>query len=136
MEELYGEPEDFLEIEVRDPVTHGTSSGNMYTDYEIVCRTNIPAFKKRFSRVRRRFSEFKTLRAVLARTAPRVVLPPLPESSLLTYSQRFGAEFVEARRQALERFLGAVAGHPLLQTGSRCMVAFVQDERWDGAHWA
>ena len=52
-DEIYGEPENFLEIEVRNPITHGGYGGvDLYTDYEIVCRTNIPAFKKRHSRVR------------------------------------------------------------------------------------
>ena len=43
--EIYGEPENFLEIEVRNPLTHGYGL-NLFTDYEIVCRTNIPAFKR------------------------------------------------------------------------------------------
>ena len=53
--EIYGEPENFLEIEVKNPLTHGYGL-NLFTDYEIVCRTNIPAFKKRESRIRRRYS--------------------------------------------------------------------------------
>ena len=40
-DEIYGVPENFLEIEVRNPQTHGYSR-KMYTDYEIICRTNIP----------------------------------------------------------------------------------------------
>jgi len=38
-QELYGEPENFLEIEVINPITHGSGS-SMYTDYEIVCRVS------------------------------------------------------------------------------------------------
>ncbi|KAG7694105.1 hypothetical protein KL930_002931 [Ogataea haglerorum] len=37
-DELYGEPENFLELEVVNPVTHGNKSTNMYTDYEIRVR--------------------------------------------------------------------------------------------------
>ena len=35
--DIYAAPENFLEIEVRDPRTHGHGRG-MYTDYEVVCR--------------------------------------------------------------------------------------------------
>lgn len=61
IEEMYSVPESFLEIEVRNPQTHGTLDGlaaqvvsrsvrvltrvvlvgfgrKMYTDYEVVCR--------------------------------------------------------------------------------------------------
>lgn len=38
--DIYSEPENILEIEVINPITHGTSR-NMYTDYEIVCRVSI-----------------------------------------------------------------------------------------------
>ncbi|KAG0075506.1 Sorting nexin-3 [Podila epicladia] len=79
LDDIYGEPENFLEIEVRNPQTHGIAR-KMFTDYEIVCRTNIPAFKLKSSTVRRRYSDFE-----------------------------------------------CVAGHPLLQTGSKVLAAFIQD---------
>jgi sorting nexin-3/12 len=36
----------------------------MYTSYEIVCRTNIPAFKLKHSVVRRRYSDFEAFRDI------------------------------------------------------------------------
>lgn len=36
-EDRYGSPENFLEVEVRDPRIQGESS-NKYVDYELVCR--------------------------------------------------------------------------------------------------
>lgn len=33
---MYSVPESFLEIEIRNPMTHGIGR-KMYTDYEIVC---------------------------------------------------------------------------------------------------
>jgi hypothetical protein len=33
---MYAVPESFLEIEIRNPMTHGAGR-KMYTDYEIVC---------------------------------------------------------------------------------------------------
>ncbi|ODV83926.1 hypothetical protein CANARDRAFT_202142 [[Candida] arabinofermentans NRRL YB-2248] len=130
-DELYGEPENFLEVEVIKPVTHGNKSSSMYTDYEIVCRTNIPAFKKRFSRVRRRYSDFDSFRKILESETTRVVIPKLPEKSLLNYSNRFNDDFIEERRKGLEKFLIVVSGHPLLQTGSKSLISFIQDDVWD-----
>jgi len=84
----------------------------MYTDYEVVCKTNIPAFKLRHSVVRRRYSDFEAFRDVLERESTRVNIPPLPGK---VFTNRFSDEVIEARREGLERFLTIVAGHPLLQ---------------------
>ncbi|OTA58654.1 Phox-like protein [Hypoxylon sp. EC38] len=130
-EEIYGPPENFLEIEVRNPRTHGTSR-NMYTDYEIVCRTNIPAFKLRQSSVRRRYSDFEYFRDILERESARVTIPPLPGK---VFTNRFSDDVIEGRRAGLEKFLKIVVGHPLLQTGSKVLAAFVQDPNWDRNAW-
>ncbi|CAG8673700.1 18699_t:CDS:2 [Racocetra persica] len=123
IDEMYGIPENFLEIEVRNPQTQGFGR-KMYTDYEIVCRTNIPAFKFKYSSVRRRYSDFEWFRDVLERESSRVNIPPLPGK---VFTNRFSDEVIEARREGLERFLQIVAGHPLLQTGSKVLSAFIQD---------
>lgn len=39
-DEMYAVPESFLEIEVRNPLTHGIGR-KMYTDYEIVCMVSL-----------------------------------------------------------------------------------------------
>jgi sorting nexin-3/12 len=151
-EELYGPPENFLEIEVslfprdaipppfvhrsptiahplilpspqvKNPMTHGVGRG-MYTTYEIVMRTNIPAFKLKSSTVRRRYSEFEAFRDILERESARVTIPPLPGKVL---TNRFSDDVIEHRREGLQRFLQIVVGHPLLQTGSKVLAAFVQ----------
>lgn len=119
-------------------MTHGTfgeeSRGNradeyigvgrgMYTTYEIVMRTNIPAFKLKSSSVRRRYSEFEAFRDILERESARVTIPPLPGKVL---TNRFSDDVIEHRREGLQRFLQIVVGHPLLQTGSKVLAAFVQ----------
>ncbi|KAJ7457781.1 PX-domain-containing protein [Mycena latifolia] len=131
IEEMYSVPESFLEIEVRNPQTHGFGR-KMYTDYEIVCKTNIPAFKLRHSLVRRRYSDFEAFRDILERESTRVNIPPLPGK---VFTNRFSDEVIESRREGLERFLSIVAGHPLLQTGSKVLCAFLQDPAWDKAQW-
>ncbi|CAB5211128.1 unnamed protein product [Rhizophagus irregularis] len=47
IDEMYGVPENFLEIEVRNPQTHGFGR-KMFTDYEIVCRVSFIARFDRF----------------------------------------------------------------------------------------
>lgn len=72
---------------------------------------------------------------------------------LQVFTNRFTDEAVEQRREGLQRFLEIVAGHPLLQTGSKVLCAFLQgeyslcermsgwitdniDPSWDKSHWA
>ncbi|KAL8703473.1 MAG: hypothetical protein Q9201_003347 [Fulgogasparrea decipioides] len=123
-EEIYGPPENFLEIEVKDPQTHGTHRG-MYTDYEIVLRTNIPNFKLKHSTVRRRYSDFEYFHDILERESSRVTIPPLPGK---VFTNRFSDDVIEHRREGLQRFLQIVVGHPLLQVGSKVLASFVQGE--------
>ncbi|KAJ2384176.1 Sorting nexin-3 [Coemansia sp. RSA 2603] len=127
VEPSYDEPENFLEIEVRNPQTHEFGR-KTYTDYEIVCRTNIPVYKLRTSTVRRRYSDFEWFRDMLEREKKKVNIPPLPGK---VFMNRFDQDVIEQRREALERFLQIVAGHPLLQQGSRVLVAFIQDPALD-----
>jgi len=130
-EELYAPPENILEIEVRDPRTHGTGR-NMYTDYEIYMVTNIPAFKLKQSTVRRRYSDFEHFRDMLERESARVTIPPLPGK---VFTNRFSDDVIEHRRDGLQSFLRIVVSHPLLQTGSKILGAFVQDPNWDRNSW-
>lgn len=97
----------------------------MYTSYEIVCRTNIPAFKLKQSVVRRRYSDFEYFRDILERESTRVTIPPLPGK---VFTNRFSDDVIEHRREGLQRFLQIVAGHPLLQTGSKVLASFIQGE--------
>ncbi|CAI5756889.1 unnamed protein product [Candida verbasci] len=127
--EIYGEPENFLEVEVKNPITHGFGA-NLYTDYEIICRTNIPAFKKKFSKIRRRYSDFVAFKKILENETSRVIIPPLP-GKIFLQSNKFSEENIEKRRQGLEKFLIIVSGHPLLQTGSKSLIEFIQNDKWD-----
>lgn len=117
--------------QVRNPRTHGIGR-SMYTDYEIVCRTNIPAFKLRQSTVRRRYSDFEYFRDILERESARVTIPPLPGK---VFTNRFSDDVIEGRRAGLEKFLKIVVGHPLLQTGSKVLAAFVQGKMCATGGW-
>lgn len=98
----------------------------MYTSYEIHTRTNIPAFKLRHSVVRRRYSDFEYFRDILERESARVTIPPLPGK---VFTNRFSDDVIEHRREGLQRFLQIVVGHPLLQTGSKVLGAFIQGKQ-------
>ena len=110
--------------QVRNPQTHGLGR-QMYTSYEILCRTNIPAFKLKSSSVHRRYSDFEYFRDILERESGRVNIPPLPGK---VFTNRFSDEVIEHRREGLQRFMQIVVGHPLLQTGSKVLAGFVQGE--------
>ncbi|PLW33420.1 hypothetical protein PCANC_00712 [Puccinia coronata f. sp. avenae] len=131
LDEMYAVPENYLEIEVRNPITYDNIR-KPYTDYEITCRTNIPAFKVKYSSVRRRYSDFEAFRDILERETTRVNIPSLPGK---VFTNRFSDEVIETRREGLERFLQIVAGHPLLQTGSKVLCAFLQDPQWSPHNW-
>ncbi|KAH7928625.1 hypothetical protein BV22DRAFT_1058614 [Leucogyrophana mollusca] len=60
--------------------------------------------------VQRRFSHFVALHTALLKRLPGIALPPLPEKQ---YAGRFSADFVEARRGDLERYIGRVVRHPI-----------------------
>ncbi|KAG8711808.1 hypothetical protein FRC09_020397 [Ceratobasidium sp. 395] len=60
--------------------------------------------------VQRRFSHFAFLHTALSRKLPGIALPPLPAKQ---YAGRFQGEFVEARRNDLERWLARVVRHPV-----------------------
>jgi len=124
-DEIYGPPENFLEVEVKNPQTHGFGR-KMYTDYEIVCRL-------KSSSVRRRYSDFEQFRDILERESSRVTIPPLPGK---VFTNRFSDDVIEHRREGLQRFLQIVVGHPLLQTGSKVLASFVQDPNWDRTSWS
>ncbi|KAI5449660.1 Sorting nexin-3 [Naganishia albida] len=128
---MYAPPENYLEVEVCNAQTHGTGR-KMYTDYQIITKTNIPAFKLQQSSVRRRYSDFEAFRDILEKESTRVTIPQLPGK---VFTNRFSDEVISKRQEALQRFLEIVAGHPLLQTGSKVLSAFLQDPNWDKAHW-
>jgi len=60
----------------------------------------------------RRFSDFEWLANVLARDLPSQLIPALPDKSVMN---RFTPEFIESRRQGLQRFLERLLSHPVLR---------------------
>uniref|UniRef100_A0A3Q0RKX5 Sorting nexin 3 n=1 Tax=Amphilophus citrinellus TaxID=61819 RepID=A0A3Q0RKX5_AMPCI len=119
LNDAYGPPSNFLEIDVSNPETVGVGRGR-YTTYEVRLKTNLPIFKLKESCVRRRYSDFEWLRAELERES-KVVVPPLPGKALFRQlpfrgdDGIFDDSFIEERRQGLEQFLNNPAQPRLAQ---------------------
>ncbi|XP_070781767.1 sorting nexin-3 isoform X3 [Enoplosus armatus] len=128
LNDAYGPPSNFLEIDVSNPETIGVGRGR-FTTYEV---------RLKESSVRRRYSDFEWLRAELERES-KVVVPPLPGKAFIRQlpfrgdDGIFDDSFIEERRQGLEQFLNKVAGHPLAQN-ERCLHMFLQDESVDKSY--
>ncbi|KAI8646684.1 Phox homologous domain-containing protein [Parasitella parasitica] len=127
IEEFKGIPDSFLQIEVRAPQTHGTGFG-MYTDYEIVCKTNMPMFNMKESVVRRRYSKFESLKFKLEENDYEIKVPNLPGK---IFRGRFTDKAIEERRQKLERFLQILCSNITLiqeyeESKANLIVKFIQ----------
>lgn len=66
-------------------------------------------------KVERRFKHFAWLHSRLTEQFPCVIIPPIPEKQV---QGRFDGDFIESRRQKLERFLNRVARHPVMGSSS------------------
>ncbi len=58
------------------PQTHGLAA-KRYTDYEVRLRTNLPVFKLKEFKCRRRYSDFEWLKNEIKRTV-KIHIPELP----------------------------------------------------------
>ncbi|KAF9635736.1 putative sorting nexin 3 protein [Lasiodiplodia theobromae] len=94
-------------ITVGDPHKVGDLTSS-HTEYQV--RT--VAYRNPEFAVSRRYRDFLWLYNQLHNNNPGVVVPPPPEKQAVG---RFDADFVESRRQALERMLNKCAAHPILQ---------------------
>uniref|UniRef100_A0A2K5D1J5 PX domain-containing protein n=1 Tax=Aotus nancymaae TaxID=37293 RepID=A0A2K5D1J5_AOTNA len=118
LNDAYGPPSNFLEIDVSNPQTVGVGWG-CFTTYEIRVKTNLPIFKLKESTVRRRYSDFEWLRSELEREQGCSSSAPWES----VFKTRAGAVY----KQIL------VAGHPLAQN-EHCLHMFLQDEIIDKSY--
>lgn len=100
----------------------------MYTDYEIVCRTNMPLFNFKQSTVRRRYSKFESLKFKLEENDYEIKVPNLPGK---VFTSRFSDKVIEERRQKLERFLQILCSNITLiqeyeESKANLIVKFIQ----------
>ncbi|CAG8472199.1 29177_t:CDS:10 [Racocetra persica] len=101
-----------FEITVEDPQKIGDPI-NAYIIYKVRTRTTSTAFKDKEFTVLRRYRDFLWLYNQLTLNNPGVIVPPVPGKHVIG---RFQDEFVENRRQALEKCLNKITSHPLLRS--------------------
>ncbi|RVX69263.1 hypothetical protein B0A52_07239 [Exophiala mesophila] len=99
-----------FEIYVGDPHKVGDLTSS-HIVYQVRTKTSSKAYKVPEFAVSRRYRDFLWLYNSLHNNNPGVVVPPPPEKQAVG---RFDTNFVESRRQALERMLNKIAGHPIL----------------------
>nr|AFK10870.1 sorting nexin-12-like protein [Callorhinchus milii] len=134
LNDAYGPPSNFLEIDIFNPHTVGVGRSK-YTTYEVRMKTNLPIFKLKESCVKRRYSDFEWLKSELERDS-KIVVPPLPGKALTRQLPFRGDDgiydegFIEERRAGLEQFINKIAGHPLARN-ERCLHMFLQEETID-----
>ncbi|KAL4452515.1 hypothetical protein ABPG75_008177 [Micractinium tetrahymenae] len=119
----YGVPASSeFEIRVTDPVRQGEGVA-AYVSYKVLTRTSAPGYRES-AEVIRRFRDFTWLQKRLRREYRGVIVPALPEKSVVEKYKMTG-EFVEARRAALTVFINRVAAHPILKR-SRDLQLFLE----------
>lgn len=99
-----------FEILVGDPHKVGDLTSS-HIVYQVSTKTTSKAYKQPEFTVSRRYRDFLWLYNSLHNNNPGVVVPPPPEKQAVG---RFDTDFVESRRQALERMLNKIAAHPIL----------------------
>jgi len=106
-----GTEEIFLDVSVTNPITREQTDGELVTTYAIYIETNDSAFTMNKSMVRRRYSEFVALRAILQEQHPSLSVPKLPGRTFL--GKRFDQPFIQDRCHALQQFLRTIVEQPV-----------------------
>jgi sorting nexin-4 len=83
--------------------------------------------------VKRRYSDFESLRNVLINAHPTIVMPPIPEKhSLSSYAKMSKAKddlvIVERRKRMLQSFINRLVEHPVLST-NHLLHRFIEEDR-------
>ncbi|KAK9763833.1 intercellular trafficking and secretion [Basidiobolus ranarum] len=120
-----------MKVTITDPQKEYEGTTAQHISYLVTTETELQSFPKPHIQVRRRFQEFVWLHNTLAYEYPACMVPPLPEKHRMEYlkGDRFGQEFVDKRKDSLERFLQRVARHPTLQK-SGCLRIFLTSDKF------
>ncbi|XP_030639140.1 sorting nexin-10B [Chanos chanos] len=116
--------QEFTSVWVRDPRMQREDFWHAYMDYEICIHTNSPAFTKKTSCVRRRYSEFVWLRQRLQNNVLLIVrVPELPPKN--PFFSMNNSRHISVRMEGLRNFLEEVLRRPVLLSDS-CLHLFLQ----------
>lgn len=100
-----------FQITVSDPTKIGDPVRG-HVVYTVRTKTTSPHYRRGDFSVLRRFSDFLWLYDQLTANNPGVIVPPVPDKHAFG---RFQEQFIETRRAALQRCLGKITAHPILQ---------------------
>ncbi|KAI3770805.1 hypothetical protein L6452_01949 [Arctium lappa] len=118
----------YLKITVSSPQKEVESSnsivpgGNTFVTYLITTKTNMAEFGGPQFTVRRRFKDVVTLSDRLIEAYRGFFIPPRPEKSVVESQVMQKHEFVEQRRNALEKYLQRLAEHPIIRQSDELRV--------------
>ncbi|KAL4572507.1 hypothetical protein LXL04_019286 [Taraxacum kok-saghyz] len=121
-------PLPYLKITVSNPQKEMESSnsivpgGNTYVTYLITTKTNMAEFGGPQFTVRRRFKDVVTLSDRLMEGYRGFFIPPRPDKSVVESQVMQKHEFVEQRRNALEKYLQKLAEHPVIRQSDELRV--------------
>eukprot|EP00842_Homolaphlyctis_polyrhiza_P005729 jgi/Hompol1/6157/HPOL_002194-RA len=115
-----------FEVSVMEPFRVGEALSS-HISYKIKTKTTSPEYRNAEFIVVRRFRDFLWLYNQLLGKYPGAIVPPIPEKHAIG---RFQEEFIEARREALERFIRKVVAHPLFQPDADVRL-FLESETFD-----
>ncbi|ESO03902.1 hypothetical protein HELRODRAFT_99725 [Helobdella robusta] len=117
------ESKHFIAVTVKDPRKVGEGL-NAYVVYKICTNTNLPEFQLDHAEVTRRFSDFLYLHSKLVDKYKQLgtIIPSPPEKNAIgttrvkiSRDESTCNDFIEHRREALERFLRCICKHPTLR---------------------
>lgn len=118
--------EPFLLVSVNDPVKLGNGV-QAYISYKVITKTNLLDYQGPEKIVIRRYSDFVWLQDRLFERYKGIFIPPIPEKNAVE-KFRFSAEFIEMRRQALDKFVNRVASHHKLRLSDDLRLFLQADE--------
>lgn len=123
--------ENYLNITVSNPQKQLESSNSFggntyYVTYLITTKTNLPDYGGPHFTVRRRFKDVVTLSDRLTEAYRGFFIPPRPDKSVLESQVMHKQQFVEQRRNALEKYLHRLGRHPLISQSDELRV-FLQN---------
>mmetsp|Transcript_7588 Transcript_7588/g.14903 ORF Transcript_7588/g.14903 Transcript_7588/m.14903 type:complete len:624 (-) Transcript_7588:607-2478(-) len=96
-----------------------------FASYVVQTDSSHPGFIAKALQVKRRFSDFESLRKVLRWQFRGLIIPPLPEKSFL--ESKFGNdEFLKSRQADLQTFLKGVITHPDLKLSEPVRLFLIQ----------
>lgn len=117
-----------LLITVDNPESHVTAIETFIT-YRVITKTTRSEFDASQYQVPRRYQDFLWLRSRLEESHPTLIVHPLPEKFVMRgMVERFSVDFIETRRQALQRFLTKVSEHPVLSHSQHLRVFLTAQE--------